>query len=258
MVDGFLGRWSQRKIAIKEGKPVEEVVPAAKPAAAVDQASVATSKSPATDNQTGSTSAPAGVWGQPNFQAYGAPAPAPASAPAPEVEAEPSAPEPPPTLADAQTLTPQSDFKPYMSAQVTPEVRNAAMKKLFADPHFNVMDGLDIYIDDYTKPDPLPMSMMRQMASANFLGLFDDEKKQEAALAAAEQFADASQSEPQLKPEAPEQMPANFEAQMPANHEAQLPAITQASPHAAQTSSSPTGDTSPDAPLKIAHDHPDL
>ena len=244
MVDGFLGRWSQRKIAIKEGKPVEEVVPAAKPAAAVDQASAANAKSPATDNQTGSTSAPAGVWGQPNFQAYGAPA----SAPVTEVEAEPSAPEPPPTLADAQTLTPQSDFKPYMSAQVTPEVRNAAMKKLFADPHFNVMDGLDIYIDDYTKPDPLPMSMMRQMASANFLGLFDDEKKQEAALASAEQSADASPSEPQLKPEAPE---------LP-NHEAQMPANSQASPHNAQTSSTPTGETSPDASLKIAHDHPDL
>jgi hypothetical protein len=39
---------------------------------------------------------------------------------------------------------------------VAPEVKNAAFKKLFADPHFNVMDGLDIYIDDYSKPDPLP------------------------------------------------------------------------------------------------------
>ena len=31
------------------------------------------------------------------------------------------------------------------------------MKKLFSDPHFNVMDGLDTYIDDYGKPDPLPL-----------------------------------------------------------------------------------------------------
>ena len=30
------------------------------------------------------------------------------------------------------------------------------MKKLFSDPHFNVMDGLDTYIDDYGKPDPIP------------------------------------------------------------------------------------------------------
>ena len=235
MADGFLGRWSQRKIAIKEGRPVEEVVPPAKPAVAADQTSAATSKlsapdadtRPASAPVTGTTSAPPGVWGRPNFQGYGAPAPAP------EVAAEPSATEPPPTLADAQTLTPKSDFTPYMSAQVTPEVRNAAMKKLFADPHFNVMDGLDVYIDDYTKPDPLPMSMMRQMASANFLGLFDDEKKQEAALAAAETSADASEPEPQLSK--PEEAPL----QLSANH--------ASAQHAAPTSPTPGSDTPPDA-----------
>ena len=56
-------------------------------------------------------------------------------------------------------------------------MRNLAMKKLFADPHFNVMDGLDIYIGDYTQPDPLPAGMLRKMASAHALGLFDHETK---------------------------------------------------------------------------------
>jgi hypothetical protein len=64
---------------------------------------------------------------------------------------------------------------------VAPEVRNAAMKKLFADPHFNVMDGLDIYIGDYNKPDPIPPEMLRQLASAKFLKLFDDEEEKDAA-----------------------------------------------------------------------------
>lgn len=82
-----------------------------------------------------------------------------------------------PGLADAQALTSDSDFKPFVARGVAPEVRNAAMKKLFADPHYNVMDGLDIYIGDYSIPDPLPASMLRQMASAQFLGFFDDEKK---------------------------------------------------------------------------------
>ena len=49
------------------------------------------------------------------------------------------------------------------------------MKKLFSDPHFNVMDGLDTYIDDYGKPDPIPLSMLRRMNQAAVLGLFDDE-----------------------------------------------------------------------------------
>jgi hypothetical protein len=48
------------------------------------------------------------------------------------------------------------------------------MKKLFSDPRFNVMDGLDVYIDDYGKPDPLPAGMLRQLAQSRLLGLFDD------------------------------------------------------------------------------------
>ena len=54
---------------------------------------------------------------------------------------------------------------------VTPEVRNAAMKKLFTDPHYNVMDGLDIYIGDYNTPDPMPAGMLAKMVGAQFLGL---------------------------------------------------------------------------------------
>ncbi len=62
-----------------------------------------------------------------------------------------------------------------MARNVPPEVKNAAMKKLFADPHFNTMDMLDVYVDDYGKPDPMPASMLRQLVSAKYLNLFDDE-----------------------------------------------------------------------------------
>jgi hypothetical protein len=78
------------------------------------------------------------------------------------------------SLQDAQALTPQSDFAPFVARDVAPEVRNAAMKKLFADPHYQVMDRLDTYIDDYSQADPIPESMLRQMASAKFLQLFED------------------------------------------------------------------------------------
>jgi hypothetical protein len=40
------------------------------------------------------------------------------------------------------------------------------MKKLFTDPHFNVMDGLDIYIDDYTKFEPIPAAMLAMLVHA--------------------------------------------------------------------------------------------
>ena len=92
---------------------------------------------------------------------------------APEKAADDAAP-PLPTLADAQALTPDADFAPFVARGVAPEVRNLALKKLFADPHFNVMDGLDTYIGDYNKPSPIAPAVLRQLASARALKLFDD------------------------------------------------------------------------------------
>jgi len=142
--EGFLGRWSRRKAEVREGKVVQE--PAPEPAA----------PQPA---------APAEAL-----------APAPAAPPA----AEPVAADPPPTLEDVKSLTPSSDFRRFIAADVTPQVKNAAMKKLFADPHFNVMDGMDVYIDDYSKPDPIPAAMLKQLASADFLGLFREQARDDA------------------------------------------------------------------------------
>ncbi len=80
-----------------------------------------------------------------------------------------------PSLADTHALTPESDFRPFMGQGVAPEVKNAAMKKLFADPHFNVMDQMDTYIDDYSQADPLPLAMLRQMNGSKFLNLFEQD-----------------------------------------------------------------------------------
>ncbi|MBL0251714.1 MAG: DUF3306 domain-containing protein [Polaromonas sp.] len=84
-----------------------------------------------------------------------------------------------PNMSDVLNLTKESDFAPFVARNVSPDVRNAAMKKLFTDPHYNVMDRLDIYIDDYSKPDPMPLAMMRQLVSAKFLNLFDEEENKE-------------------------------------------------------------------------------
>lgn len=109
-----------------------------------------------------------------------APVAPPAAAPAAVVDAapEPTPAEAPPTLEEAAALTPASDFTRFVARDVAPEVKNAALKKLFADPQFNVMDGLDTYIDDYGKPDPLPASMLRKMVQSAALGLFDDEQQE--------------------------------------------------------------------------------
>ena len=82
---------------------------------------------------------------------------------------------PPLTLKDVAQLTRDSDYTGFVARGVTPEVKNAALKKLFTDPHFNVMDGLDTYIGDYNTPDPLPEGMLRQMVQSRLLGLFNDD-----------------------------------------------------------------------------------
>jgi len=167
MADGFLGRWSQRKQEVREGRPLAEPVrPSPQPSPAGGRGS-----------QSGPSRQPfPGEGPQVIHQEGSSPLPQ-----AGEGRGEGAVNVPAPTLEDVQVLTPQSDFKPFMARDVDPEVKNAAMKKLFADPHFNVMDGLDTYIDDYSKPDPLPLSMMRKMASAQFLKLFDDDEKAEPA-----------------------------------------------------------------------------
>jgi hypothetical protein len=83
-----------------------------------------------------------------------------------------------PKIAD---LTPESDFTPFMQSGVDAVDRNAALKKLFTDPHYNQMDGLDIYIDDYGKPDPIPEAMLKRLMASKFLGLFEEEEPKEVA-----------------------------------------------------------------------------
>jgi hypothetical protein len=138
--EGFLSRWSRRKQDVREGKPVVEEERANVEEANVEEAKVEEAKVK---------------------EALVAP--------------PPSEPEPPaPTLEDVQSLTPDSDFRRFVSAGVDPQVKAAAVKKLFADPRYNVRDAMDVYADDYSIPDPLPESMLRKMASAQFLKLFEE------------------------------------------------------------------------------------
>jgi hypothetical protein len=157
---GFLGRWARRKADALQGSPLDEPV-----------APVKTGAVPGTEAELA-----------PPVQAEMMPvaAPSPGNAGGADAANPRELPKKPAlSLDDVKLLTKDSDFKPFMASDVGPEVRNAAMKKLFADPHFNVMDGLDIYIDDYSKSDPIPESMLRQMASAKFLKLFDDDEEEE-------------------------------------------------------------------------------
>jgi hypothetical protein len=98
----------------------------------------------------------------------------PPAAPAGEVKAGPDAyageGEPPVALPPIESLRGlASDYRDFMRASVDPALKRAALRKLFADPHFNAMDGLDIYIDDYSIPDPIPEAMLAKLEHAKTL-----------------------------------------------------------------------------------------
>jgi hypothetical protein len=135
MADGFLGRWSRRKAGL-EPEGLDGTAPELKP-------KVTPTPAPHDKKTIENTTAPA--------------------------EAEPL----PPTLEDAESIDRFApDFSAFMKPNVDPAVQQAAMKKLFSDPHFNIMDRLDIYIDDYSIPDPIPMEMLKRMVQSESLGLF--------------------------------------------------------------------------------------
>ena len=231
MAEGFLSRWSRRKQESRdEGAPRAGDEPAAKAGSpqADARASAATAgigAGPPVDAQA--AAAAQGPGEEARAQSAGAAAASPAAAR--EQAGQPA------ELPSIDSLTPQSDFRPFMRAEVAPETRNAALKKLFADPHFNEMDGLDIYIDDYGKPDPIPLAMLRKMNQARMLGLFsDDEEEGEGARPPANEARSGADA-----PEAAEPGPAATEAQAQRDE-----------------SIAPAGDASSDAPTAGAGPRP--
>ena len=68
-------------------------------------------------------------------------------------------------LPELSSISLVEDFTPFMQARVPQALRQQALKALFKEPHFNVMDGLDIYIDDYTVFEPITPEVMATLSS---------------------------------------------------------------------------------------------
>jgi Protein of unknown function (DUF3306) len=135
--------------------------------------------------------------------------PQPPPAPAPSAETPASAPaEPAIELPSLDTLKGlESDYKAFLQPEVDPATRSAALRKLFGDPHFNTMDRLDVYIDDYSIPDPIPAAMLKTLSAARSLGLFDKEDEADHKQQAEAAPAPVASSSPDA-PAVPESLPA--------------------------------------------------
>jgi len=73
---------------------------------------------------------------------------------------------PAPELPSVEELGMDSDYRDFFHPKVKEAVRRTALKKLFSDPHFNIMDGLDTYIDDYSINEPIPAEMLAGLKQA--------------------------------------------------------------------------------------------
>jgi len=159
--ESFLARWSRRKREAEREteRPAEAAAP----------------EEPAADSATAGAEGVARV----------APVPVPAAARDPAATTE----MPLPPIDSLDGL--RSDYEAFFQQPVDDELRRAALKKLFADPHFNQMDMLDVYVDDYTQFEPLPAALRLRLPSARGF-LLDSEREALEAAEAVEAAADAS------------------------------------------------------------------
>lgn len=138
--DNFISRWSRRKIAVRKGETVE-------------------AESVKPTPEAGRAAPTAGVVPEPSGSQK-------AQAPM--------------ELPPIDSLTIDSDFTAFLQPGVDPGLKREALKKLVRDPRFNVMDGLDVYIDDYSKPDPLPDGWLEKLNQMKHLGHYLEPKEGDA------------------------------------------------------------------------------
>lgn len=61
----------------------------------------------------------------------------------------------PAELPPLESLDENSDYSAFLGEEVSPDLRQKALRQLFRSPKFNVRDGLDDYDLDFSNPEPL-------------------------------------------------------------------------------------------------------
>ena len=108
----------------------------------------------------------------------------------------------------------EGEYSGFLKPEVDDVLRRSALKKLFSDPHFNVIDVNEAYSGDWATSTPIPAAALAMMEQVKHLLVDPDEPKKEAkevdaespslaagadsveVLASPEDAIDATQSEP--------------------------------------------------------------
>jgi len=132
--EGFLTRWSRRKVLSRSGEELPE------PAQDADE-ELPEASAP------GQESSPVVEEALPEHPGEEAGVPQ---------DAEPE-------LPPLESLDENSDYSAFLGDGVPADVRQKALNKLFHSPKFNVCDGLDDYCDDFTNFAPLGSTITADM-----------------------------------------------------------------------------------------------
>jgi hypothetical protein len=220
----FLERWSRRKRAAREAAPTR--TPVAEPPRAIEPPATGTIPGSPEGNRSVERAAPA------------------------------QAPEP---LPPVESLTFDSDFRAFLQPHVTEDLKREALKKLLRDPRFNVMDGLDVYIDDYSVPSPLAAEQVRRLAQARYIfdppqtrvneqGYVEDIPPDEQEKMAASAAPDAATVPDEREPRPPRQHAAD--AEIPG--EASVPCAGPVAPIPPAEPALPIGPSGAEVPMSPA------
>jgi hypothetical protein len=82
-----------------------------------------------------------------------------------------------PALPPVGELTPDSEFAGFMHPKVEDALRRVALKKLFADPHFNAPDPFEPFSGDWTVGETLTDEALAQLNQMRTL--FPPKEKQQ-------------------------------------------------------------------------------
>ena len=142
--ENFLSRWSRRKVEARNPGAGEA---AAVPVASVPPASVASPGSGA-DGDAAGTATPVEL----------------------------------PPVDSLKGL--EGDYAGFLKPEVDDALRRSALKKLFADPHFNVIDVNEAYSGDWATASPVPAAALAMMEQVKHLLVDPDETNKDTQAAA--------------------------------------------------------------------------
>ncbi|UFS55729.1 DUF3306 domain-containing protein [Comamonadaceae bacterium M7527] len=82
--------------------------------------------------------------------------------------------QPMPTLEDTASLEVGANVSRFLRDGVSEAVKGAALKKLFADPAYNVISEMDDYVEDYSKMATMTKLEVSKLQQSKDLYLFED------------------------------------------------------------------------------------